>query len=191
MKQNSKSLSRLAVVAVAAASLSLVASVGAQVENTSVSDNPHLRKKMEPPKAAKTKLSDKDRKFLQLAANAGVGEVADGKQAQELGQSAEVKKIGAHMAADHSQADNELQALAKKKGLSMDMSGGKPRAFPKASFDHQYLYNLEEDHKSDIKTFEQAAKSSDDADVKAWAAKTLPTLKAHLAMVKDARKRVK
>jgi putative membrane protein len=197
MKQNSISFLRLTVmtvavaVAVAVASLSLVANIGAQVENTSVSDNPHLRKKTEPAKAPTTKLSDKDRKFLQLAANAGVGEVADGQQAQSQAQSAEVKRIGAQMVADHSRANNELQALAKKKGLSMEMGGGKPRAFPKATFDHQYLYNLEEDHKADIKTFEQEAKSGDDADVKAWAAKTVPTLKSHLAMVKDARKKVK
>ena len=111
------------------------------MENTSVSDNPHLRARMAPPKAPTTKLSDKDRNFLQLAANAGVGEVADGEQAQRLGQSAEVKKIGARMVADHSRADSELKALAKKKGLSMDMNKGKPRNFPKASFDHQYLDN--------------------------------------------------
>ena len=191
MKQNSISFLRVAMIAVTAASLTLVANVGAQMENTSVSDNPHLRKRMEPAKAPKTKLSDKDKNFLQLAANAGVGEVADGKQAQQLGQSSVVKNIGAQMVADHSKANSELQALAKKKGLGMDMSGGKPRNFPKATFDHQYLYNLEEDHKADIKTFEKEATSGDDADIKAWAAKTLPTLKSHLAMVKDARKKVK
>jgi putative membrane protein len=191
MKQNSILFLRLAVITVAAAFLGLIANIGAQMDNTSVADNPHLRKKMEPAKAQVTNLSDKDKKFIQLAANAGVGEVADGQQAQALAQSAAVKKIGAHMVADHSRANSELQALAKKKGLSMDMSTGKPRAFPKANFDQQYLYNLEEDHKTDIKTFEQEAKLGDDADLKAWAAKTLPTLKAHLAMVKDARKKVK
>ena len=172
-------------------SLSFVANVNAQLENTSVSDNPHLRQRMAPKKAPKTKLSEKDRKFIQLAANAGVGEVADGKQAEQLGQSRVVKNIGARMAADHSKANNELKELAKTKGLAMDMSGGKPRNFPKDTFDHQYLYNLEEDHKADIKTFEKEATSGDDADVKAWAAKTLPTLKAHLSLVKDARKKVK
>lgn len=191
MKQNSISFLRLAVITVAAASLSLVANMGAQVENTSVSDNPHLRKRTEPAKPAAKKLSDKDRNFIQLAANAGVGEVADGKQAEEQGQSAEVKKIGARMAADHSKANSELQALAKKKGLGMDMTGGKARAFPKASFDHQFLYNMEADHEADMKTFQKEATSGDDADVKAWAAKTLPTIKAHLAMIKDAKKKTK
>ena len=168
-----------------------VASVDAQTDNTSVSDNPHLRQKMAPAKAPTTKLSDKDKKFIQMAANAGVGEVADGEQAQKPGPKRRGKKIGARMVADHSRANSELQALAKKKGLGMDMTGGKARAFPKATFDHQYLYNLEEDHKADIKTFEKEAKSGDDADVKGWAAKTLPVLKEHLAMVKDARKNVK
>ena len=71
------------------------------------------------------------------------------------------------------------------------MGGGKPRSFPKATFDHQYLYNLEEDHKANIKVFQQEVNSGDDAEVKAWAAKTLPTLKSHLAMIKEARKNVK
>ena len=192
MKQNSVSFLRLSVIAVAATSLTLAAPVRAQVAgNTSVSDNPHLRKRMEPPKPAATKLSDKDRNFIQLAANAGVSEVADGKQAEQLGQSTVVKNIGARMVTDHSRTNSELQALAKKKGLGMDMTGGKARNFPKDTFDHQYLYNLEEDHKADIKTFQKEATSGDDAEVKAWAAKTLPTLKGHLALIKDARKKVK
>lgn len=189
MKRTSKSFLKL-VIAVAAGVFS-IANTSAQTENTSVSDNPGLRKRMAPAKAPTTKLSDKDKKFIQMAANAGVGEVADGEQAQSQGQSAEVKKIGARMVADHTRANKELQDLAKKKGLGMDLSKGKPRAFPKASFDHQFLYNLEADHEADIKTFQQEATSGDDADVKAWAARTLPTLKAHLAMLKDARKKVK
>ena len=188
MKRNSISFLQLALLTLGAGAL-CVATVRAQQDNTSVSDNPHLRKKMEPAKPAATKLSEKDKNFIQLAANAGVGEVADGKQAQEQGQSAEVKKIGAHMVADHSKANSELQGLAKKKGLGMDLSGGKARAFPKASFDQQFLFNLQADHEADIKKFQQEAQSGDDADVKAWAAKTLPTLKAHLAMIKDARKK--
>ena len=196
MKRKPISIS-LAIVAIATSSLYLTEKVNAQVGEgsqgtgtQSTASHPGLRR-TPPPTQAAVKLSEKDRKFIQRAANAGLGGVADGKQAQAQGQSAEVKKIGAHMVADHSKANSELQALAKKKGLGMDMGGGKPRSFPKATFDHQYLYNLEEDHKSDIKAFQQEANSGDDADVKAWAAKTLPTLKSHLAMIKEARKKVK
>jgi putative membrane protein len=193
MKRKTISILQLTVIAVAASTLSFIANVGAQ-ENTSVSDNPHLRAKYAPPKAAAataTKLSDKDRKFIQEAANGGVSEVADGMVAEKEGQSSEVKKIGARMAADHGKANNELAELAKKKGLSIDTSKGKPRNFDKAKFDRQYIVSMESDHEADIKAFEKEASSGDDADLKAWASKTLPTLRAHLAMVKDARKKMK
>jgi len=190
MKRKFTSISRLAMIAVATSTLCFIANVGAQ-ENTSTSDNPHLRARAVPPKAdaSATKLSDKDRKFIQDAANGGVAEVADGKLAEEDGQSAEVKKIGARMVADHSKANNELVELAKKKGLSIDTSKGKSRNFNKANFDRQYLASMERDHETDIKVFEKEASSGDDADIKKWAAKTLPTLKEHLAMVNNALKK--
>ena len=187
MNRTSNLISRLAIVALAAGSLCLTSTGRAQAGD-STADNPHLRKKVEGQKAPATKLSDKDKKFIQLAANAGAGEVADGKSAEESGQSAAVKKIGGRMASDHSRTNNELIELAKKKGLGMDLSKGKARNFPKASFDQQFLFNLQNDYEADIKMFQQAANSGDDADVKAWAAKTLPMLKAHLAMIKGAKK---
>jgi putative membrane protein len=190
MKRKFTSISQLAMIAVATSALCFIANVGAQ-ENTSTSDNPHLRARDVPPKAdaSATKLSDTDRKFIQEAANGGVAEVADGKVAEERGQSAEVKKIGARMVADHSKANNELVELVKKKGLSIDTSKGKPRNFDNAKFDRQYLASMEKDHETDIKVFEKEASSGDDADIKRWASKTLPTLKEHLAMINNALKR--
>ncbi len=191
MKPKPISILQLAMIAIATSAFCFIANVDAQ-ENTSTSDNPHLRARHEPTKTETVikKLSDKDVKFIQEAASDGVQEVADGKAAEERGQSAEVKRIGGRMVADHSKANNQLLELAKKKGVSIDMSKGKARPFESARFDRQYLVNTERDHETDIKAFEREASSGDDADVKTWAAKTLPTLKSHLAMVKDARKKV-
>jgi putative membrane protein len=47
------------------------------------------------------------------------------------------------------------------------------------------------DHKKDIAAFEKEAKDGEDADVKAWAEKTLPTLNEHLKMVQDAQSKMK
>ena len=185
MKRKPISIFRFATIAIATGTLCFLANARAQMENTSVSDNPHLRAKDAPKKAAPVTVSDKDRKFIQTAANGGVAEVADGKSAEAHAQSAEVKKIAAHMVADHTRANSELAALGKKKGLNMDMSSGTPRNFRKENFDGDYLATMESDHKADIKTFEAEAKSGDDAEIKGWAAKTLPTLKAHLSMVKE------
>src|SRR5437016_5845654 len=56
-------------------------------------------------------------------------------------------------------------------------------------FDRLYLKWLEEVHRADIADFERAAKSADDKELKAWAAKALPTLKQHLAMAQGGAKK--
>src|SRR5205085_3204343 len=40
------------------------------------------------------------------------------------------------------------------------------------------------DHEKDVKEFEKASQKADDADVRAFAAKTLPTLREHLQQAK-------
>jgi putative membrane protein len=47
-----------------------------------------------------------------------------------------------------------------------------------------------EDHQKDVKAFEREATSGADADVKAFAAKTLPTLKEHLQQAEQLAKTV-
>jgi putative membrane protein len=196
MKRISTSISGLAIIAIAAGGLCLIENANAQVgEGTrgvgtqSTASHPGLRRT--PPPTSQTKLSEKDINFIQDAANAGAAEVADGKVAKERGKSETVKKIGAQMMADHMKTNKELVALAKKKGLGIDIDQGKPRKWDMANFDDQYLASMEKDHQTDIKTFEKEASSGDDADLKSWAAKTLPTLKAHLAMLKDAQRKKK
>src|ERR1044072_6856705 len=113
MKRKPISIFRFATIAIATGTLCFVTNARAQMDNTSVSDNPHLRAKDAPKKAAAVKeLNAKDKDFIQKAANAGVGLVADGKVAEARG-GAKVKQIGSRLVADHSQANKELEELAK------------------------------------------------------------------------------
>jgi putative membrane protein len=41
------------------------------------------------------------------------------------------------------------------------------------------------DHNKDVAAFQHAAKTAKDADLKAWAGKTLPTLEEHQKMAKE------
>jgi putative membrane protein len=42
------------------------------------------------------------------------------------------------------------------------------------------------DHRADVASFRKMSLSAKDADVKAWAAKTLPTLEEHLTLAQEA-----
>ncbi|MBI3653058.1 MAG: DUF4142 domain-containing protein [Acidobacteria bacterium] len=59
-----------------------------------------------------------------------------------------------------------------------------------ADFDREYMKYMVEDHVKDVAMFEKEAKTGKDADIKAFAEKTLPTLKEHLQMARDTNAKV-
>jgi len=194
MKTQFLSILRFAIIATIVGSLSIIGTVRAQQEDTAIGSNPHIRAKSAPTPPSGTvtvKLSQKDVSFIQKAAGGGQQEVENGKMAEKQGKSADVKRIGARMVADHTKANKELTGLANRKGVTFDTRGVRAQNIGAADFDRQYLKLLEMDHKNDIAEFQREAKSGDDRDVKAWAAKTLPTLQEHLAMVEAATRKVK
>jgi putative membrane protein len=48
------------------------------------------------------------------------------------------------------------------------------------------MQHMVADHEKDVAEFEKASTSAQDSDVKAWAAKTLPTLREHLEQARRA-----
>jgi putative membrane protein len=141
--------------------------------------------------SAMTAVDKDDAKFAVAAANGGMAEVELGKLAQEKAATAKVKDFGAMMVSDHSKANEEMKALAKSKGITLPVAIDNDEQKLKddlsaksgADFDKAYVSNMIDDHKKDIKEFEDAAKNCKDADLKAFAAKTLPTLKMHLEAI--------
>jgi putative membrane protein len=59
------------------------------------------------------------------------------------------------------------------------------------AFDREYMNMMVKDHEKDVKEFEKASTKAKDADVRAFAAKTLPTLREHLQQARDIQSRVK
>jgi putative membrane protein len=60
------------------------------------------------------------------------------------------------------------------------ISTPRTRRPPRKDFDKAYREDVVSDHEKDVKEFEKASKGAKDADIKAWASKTLPTLQEHL-----------
>jgi putative membrane protein len=195
MKPKLISLSAIAALAIAASSICVTETARAQTEpGMPLGSNPHLRSQSagqtgSPGTTTKVKMSQKDVNFIQKAAGGGSQEVENGKMAEKQAKSAEVKNIAARIVADHTRLNKELTALANRKGVTFNTSGVRAQNLGSGNFDALYLKWLEEVHRADIADFERAAKSSDDSELRAWASKTVPTLKQHLAMAQQAEKK--
>ena len=136
--------------------------------------------------AAQAQVSKKDQDLMTRAAAGGLYEVAAGTLVQEKGRSPTVKAFGEMLIKDHTAANGELKALASAKGVTLPTAvpADKKKRLDKIAkakdFDKEFVDEVGvDDHKKDIQLFEKASKDADDAEVKAFAAKTLPTLKAH------------
>ena len=149
-------------------------------------------KKDEMKKVDKAKASP-DSKFVEDAAIGGMAEVELGKLAAEKATSADVKQFAQRMVDDHSKANEELSSLASSKGITLPTAvDAKVQAHVEhlsklsgAEFDQEYMKMMVSDHDKDVAEFEREANSGKDPDVKAWASKTLPTLREHQTMAKS------
>jgi putative membrane protein len=136
--------------------------------------------------------SPKDSKeFAMKAAEGGMLEVKLSQLAEQKATSAEVKELAKRIERDHTAGNDELMAVAKQKNimLPMDLRGECQEtyeAFQKLEgqdFDNAYVLFLVKDHLKDIMMFQKEASNGTDADIKQWAAKTLPTLREHTGKV--------
>jgi putative membrane protein len=144
-------------------------------------------------------LAKSDRDFLTKAAEDNMAEVELGKLAQQKAANPQVKAFGERMVQDHTKANDELKQVASAKGVSLPSALDKKHQRHMSElqkkgqnrFDHEYIEQMVDEHKKDVKEFRKQSKSAKDADVKAFATKTLPTLEEHLRLAQDTKKAVK
>jgi putative membrane protein len=127
--------------------------------------------------------------FVTKAAQGGMMEVALSKAAATESSDASVKKFAEQMVQDHQKANDELSAIAKKKGLNVPASlDAEHQAVVQkinnksgSEFDQAYGRQMAMDHAKTVALFDGATQSTD-PDLAAFAKKTLPTLKDHKQM---------
>jgi putative membrane protein len=130
--------------------------------------------------------------FAAAAAGAGLCEVASARLASERGGCDEVKKFAAQMIGDHTKANQELMTLAAEKRMALPNTvpiNGQAEEVALGGlsgehFDKCYIKQQLAAHIQAVGLFEAEAERGQDPQLKAWAAKTLPTLKHHLHEVK-------
>lgn len=144
-------------------------------------------------------ISDDDREFFTKAAQGGISEVKMAQLVVGKTQNQEVKAFAQRMIADHTKANDELKALAAKKSvtLPMDVSDSQRDDYDDlakltgAEFDKEYVSLMVDDHNEDVEEFGEQANEANDADLRAFAAKTLPTLQSHQAQIKAINSKMK
>jgi len=101
------------------------------------------------------------------------------------------------MVTDHTTAQNELVALAKKETVTipMDPDADHKQALTDLnklsgkSFDSAYISSQLADHKTAVALFSEESVNGTDPGAKAFATKYLPKLKMHLQMFQGAMKK--
>lgn len=139
-------------------------------------------------------LARADKEFLVKAAQNGAVEVDASTAAKRQAASADVKSFADMMITDHTQVAAELKSLADAKGVPVPLQPSEAQQSQihqmsmksGAAFDAAYIKDVGvKAHMETIALFKKASTSASDPDVKAFAAKTLPNLEAHLAHAKS------
>jgi putative membrane protein len=135
-----------------------------------------------------------DREFMEDIAHANLAEIATGKMALEKSQNAEVKQFAQKMIDDHTKAQDELKQLADSKGVKLPtetdmMHKTKATTLKPLTgelFDKQYIKHAGVgDHESTHKLLTKVKGKAKDADLKAYAEKTIKAVDEHLTMAKQ------
>ena len=97
------------------------------------------------------------------------------------------------MVTDHSSANDQLKAAAQQDGIQLPQDISKEHKaiadrlskLQGSAFDKEYARLMLKDHEDDVAMFKKEANSGKDANLKAFAQKTLPTLEDHLKMAQQ------
>jgi putative membrane protein len=135
--------------------------------------------------------------FVKEVANSDMFEIESSKLAQQKGSEAQ-KTFASQMVTDHTKTSNDLKGM---------ISSGKVKAELPTALDSSHQSKLDKlqgetgkdfssdydsmqvnAHKDAVSLFERYAKGGENADLKNWADKTLPTLKHHLDMAEKLKK---
>lgn len=129
--------------------------------------------------------------FVTEAANSDMLEIEAAKVAQQKGNAAE-KTFASMMITDHSQTTSDIKGLISSGKVKAELPNAlsssaqskldKLKEAKNEDFAATYDPMQVSAHKDAVSLFERYGKGGDNADLKAWASKTLPALKHHLEM---------
>jgi putative membrane protein len=185
---------RLALVSIADGGISMKQTVMIMCAALALAAAPVFAQTGQSKSGAATKAgATADTAFAKEAAIGGMAEVDLGNLAKQNASNQDVKQFGDRMVTDHSKANDELKQWASSNNVTLPTElDAKHKALKDRlsklngdAFDKAYMRAMVSDHKEDVAKFRRESTSGKNADLKAWAGKTLPTLEDHLKMAQD------
>jgi putative membrane protein len=139
-----------------------------------------------------------DRMFITEVWTDGMAEVELGKLASEKASDEKVRMFGQRMVMDHGKAGDDLTTLAASKQVTLPASlDSKHKAvhdrlarLSGAQFDAAYIRQMVAGHRKAVDAFTKESASGQDSEVQAWATRTLPTIREHLAKIEGIQKEI-
>ncbi len=132
--------------------------------------------------------------FVKEVSMSDIFEIESSKLALQKGNTA-TKAFAQQMIDAHEKTTSELKELIDgskvKAPAATGMSDAQKKSFDELKdlsgkeFDDAYQDDQEDAHEDAVDVFKRYASEGDNADLKAWAAKTLPALEHHLKMAED------
>jgi putative membrane protein len=131
---------------------------------------------------------DPDATFYKKAAEGGIFEVDTGNQAAKSSNNQQVKDFGSMLVTDHTAANEKLKGIAASKNISLPTTSSVGQMGQKAkldvltgdTYDKSFINTQIKAHEQTIALFKKEIATGQDADAKAFATATLPTLRKHL-----------
>lgn len=145
------------------------------------------------------KKSRHDAQFVEEVVASNYAEIKMAEIANQRSRNSEVKQIAQMLQSDHSGSLKELKTLAQAKAISVpveenDEAKQKMENFSAESgkdFDEKWCKEMIDKHEDNIDRFEKRLESSEDADLKSWISKTLPSLRSHHDKLKACQEKLK
>jgi putative membrane protein len=141
-----------------------------------------------------------DSEFLVAAAETDLMEIEIGKLAQSKGTDQGVKDFGKMLVADHTKSANDTKPFAERLNVTLPTAiteKGKEHynelneQKTGMDFDMKFADMMVKGHEEAVGKMEKASTDANDAEVRAWAAGMVPTLKMHLEHAKTLQEQLK
>ena len=138
-------------------------------------------------------LGSTDRQFITKAAMMDLAEIQTGRLAVSQGASEAVRQFGQRMIDDHTRTSQQLTQMASAAGFTPPQApdakhqaaAAKLARLTGAEFDRAYMKQMVKDHQEAVSLYQRQSTRGAHADLKAFAADTLPALQEHLTMARS------